>query len=72
VNDSETATKKLVEIANAAPVGRFMIRQGQDGLMVWDREAKGPAKIDGRRAICLTEQQAADIKTELMEFYARR
>jgi hypothetical protein len=49
-----------------------MIRQGQDGLMVWDREAKGPAKIDGRRAVNLTEEQATDIKTELTQFYAPR
>jgi hypothetical protein len=40
--------------------------------MVWDREAKGPAKIDGRQAVGLTEQQAADIKTELTQFYTPR
>jgi hypothetical protein len=72
MSDSETAPKKLNDIANAAPVGRFMIRQGQRGLMVWDREAKGPAKIDGRQAVGLTEQQAADIKTELTQFYTPR
>jgi hypothetical protein len=54
------------------PCRRFMIRQGQRGLMVWDREAKGPAKIDGRQAVGLTEQQAADIKTELTQSYAPR
>jgi hypothetical protein len=72
MNDSETVPKKLDDIANAVPVGRFMMRQGLRGLMVWDREAKGPAKIDGRQAVGLSEQQAGDIKIELTQFYAPR
>jgi hypothetical protein len=56
----------------APVVGRFMVRQGQHGLMVWDRQAKGPATINGRLAIGLTDEQAADIKTELANFYKPR
>jgi hypothetical protein len=70
VNDSETSTEKLVEIANATLVSRFMVRQGQHGLMVWDRQAKGPATFNGRLAIGLSEDKAADIKNQLTHFYA--
>jgi hypothetical protein len=55
------------------PVGRFMIRQGQRGLMmVWDREKKGPATIEGRLAIGMTEAQAVEIKAQLTKLYAPR
>jgi hypothetical protein len=37
--------------------------------MVWDR---GPAKLNGRPAIGLTEEQANDIKAQLTHFYASR
>jgi hypothetical protein len=34
--------------------------------------AKGPATVDGRLAIGLTEEQAADVKTQRINFYAPR
>jgi hypothetical protein len=48
------------------PLPRFLVRLGSTGLMVWDREAKGPATIDGRLAIGLTEDQAAEIKAQII------
>jgi hypothetical protein len=44
---------------------RYLIRQGTSGLMVWDRHAKGPAKLNGQPAIGLTEEQAVKIKEQL-------
>jgi hypothetical protein len=49
---------------------RFMIRQGAKGLMVWDRQRKGPAMYNGQQAIGLTEYQANEIKLQLSRFYA--
>jgi len=48
---------------------RFMVRQGTRGLMVWDREAKGPAMFNGQPAVGLTEWQANEIKTQLTNYY---
>ena len=48
------------------PLPRFMIRQGAQGLMVWDRQRKGPALYNGHLAIGLSEFQANQIKAELM------
>jgi hypothetical protein len=44
---------------------RYLIRTGYRGSMVWDRQSKGPAKFQGRRAIVLTEERALEIKEEL-------
>jgi len=49
---------------------RFMIRQGNRGLMVWDRQRKGPAMYNGHLAIGLTELQANEIKVQLSRYYA--
>ena len=47
--------------------GRFMIRRAAtDGFMVWDRESKGPAMFNGHSAVGLTEAQAAEIKSQLV------
>jgi hypothetical protein len=54
------------------PPPRFTVRRGAVGWMVWDREAKGPAKIDGRQAAGLSKEQAEEIKAELDRFYPPR
>jgi hypothetical protein len=58
------------DIEIPAPLPRFTIRRGTIGLMVWDREAKGPARIDGRFATGLTPEQAAQIEAALRFYYA--
>jgi hypothetical protein len=47
-----------------------MIREGNRGLMVWDRQRKGPAMYNGHLAIGLTEFQANEIKTHLSRYHA--
>jgi hypothetical protein len=37
---------------------RYLIRQGTSGLMVWDRHAKGPAKLNGQPAIGLEPRRS--------------
>jgi hypothetical protein len=37
--------------------------------MVWDRDAKGPAMLDGRLAIGLAEDDAREIKDVLTKIY---
>jgi hypothetical protein len=49
---------------------RFMIRQGNRGLMVWDRRRKGPAMYNGSQAIGLTQYQANEIKDQLTRYHA--
>jgi hypothetical protein len=49
---------------------RFTIRRGTRGLMVWDRQRKGPAMYNGRQAIGLSEWQANQIKDQLTRYYA--
>jgi hypothetical protein len=48
---------------------RFIVRQGTRGLMVWDRQRKGPAMYNGHLAIGLTEFQANQIKDQLTKYY---
>jgi hypothetical protein len=48
---------------------RFIVRQGTRGLMVWDRQRKGPAMYNGQEAIGLTEFQANQIKDQLTRYY---
>jgi hypothetical protein len=58
-------------VMNVEPtLPRFMIRQGNRGLMVWDRERKGPAMYNGHLAIGLTEFQANEIKVQLTRYHA--
>jgi hypothetical protein len=54
----------------AAAMPRFTTRRGTLGLMVWDREAKGPARINGRFATGLTPEQAVQIEAALRFYYA--
>jgi hypothetical protein len=37
--------------------------------MVWDRQAKGPAKLEGRLAVGLTEEAAREINDVLIKIY---
>ncbi|MGY8681953.1 hypothetical protein Q2941_29850 [Bradyrhizobium sp. UFLA05-153] len=43
---------------DASSQGRFLIRQGAKGWMVYDRERKGPAHIGPRLAANLTMEEA--------------
>jgi hypothetical protein len=54
----------------AAPFPRFTVRKGTRHMMVWDRDAKGPAKIEGSLAIGLTIEQAIKIAEKLTKFTA--
>src|SRR5258705_5968873 len=44
---------------------RYLVRQGIKGWMVWDRQLRGPARIERRLTRGLTEEQAQQIKDEL-------
>jgi len=49
---------------------RFLVRRGARGdFMVWDRQAKGPAKLEGRLAVGLTEEAAREINDVLIKIY---
>jgi hypothetical protein len=50
----------------AAP--RFMVRQGNEGWMVYDRQQKGPALIGTDLAVNLTKEQASHIQRKLTEW----
>ena len=52
-------------------LARYLVRQGIKGWMVWDRQARGPAKIGRRLTKGLTEEQAQQIKDELTTATAR-
>ncbi len=52
-------------------LARYLVRQGIKGWMVWDRQARGPAKIRRRLTKGLTEEQAQQIKDELTTAAAR-
>ena len=45
---------------------RYLVRMGSNGWMVWDRQAREPARLEGGRwAIDLTKEQAREIGDEL-------
>jgi hypothetical protein len=48
---------------------RFMVRQGTQDFMVWDRELKRPAVYNGHPAIGVTEWQANEIRIQLTKNY---
>jgi hypothetical protein len=51
-------------------VPRFLVRRGAwRDWMVWDRQAKGPAKYQGQTAVDLPEEQARKIADELTRKY---
>jgi hypothetical protein len=54
------------EVTDEPQLPRFLVRRDvRRGWMVWDRQAKGPAKYEGKMAIELPEDQARKIKNEL-------
>ncbi len=54
-------------VNGAAILTRYLVRMGSKGWMVWDRQARAPARLgrDGRPVIGLTEEQAREIRDEL-------
>ena len=54
----------------AAP--RFMVRQGNGGWMVYDRQQKGPALIGTDLAVNLTKEQASHIQWKLTAEWNRK
>ena len=45
---------------------RYLVRKGTTHWMVWDRDGRAPARLEGGRpAVGLTEEQAREIKDEL-------
>jgi hypothetical protein len=49
-------------------VPRFMVRRGNEGWMVYDRQEKGPALIGTDLAVNLTKEQASHIQRKLTEW----
>jgi hypothetical protein len=53
-------------MSNAAPSApRFLVRQGCQGWMVYDRERKGPALVGTNPAANLTKDEAEHIQRAL-------
>jgi hypothetical protein len=54
-------------VTSAAILTRYLVRMGSKNWMVWDRQARAPARLGemGRPAIDLTEEQAREIRDEL-------
>jgi hypothetical protein len=50
-------------------VERYVVRKGTHGWMVWDRDARGPAKVAGRAMTGFTEEQAREVKAKLTKPY---
>ena len=51
---------------------RYLVRKGSTGWMVWDRHARGPARLEeGRPAVGRTEEQAREINDELFGLKAK-
>jgi len=58
------------EMTDETHLPRFLVRRGARGdWMVWDRHTKGPAKLDGRLAVELAEDDAREIKDVLTRIY---
>ena len=47
----------------AAP--RFMVRQGNEGWMVYDRQRKAPAMVGTRPLVNLTKERADEMERQL-------
>jgi hypothetical protein len=58
---------RALKKAKMTELERYLVRMGSKGWMVWDRQARAPARLgrDGRPAIDLTDEQAREIKDEL-------
>ena len=53
-------------IIGGAKASRFLVRQGRNGWMVYDRQRKGPAMLGISLATNLMKEQADNIKLLLM------
>jgi hypothetical protein len=53
-----SSMKRAVMSERAAKPGRFLVRMGGDGWMVYDRDRQGPALIGSKWATNLTKEQA--------------
>jgi hypothetical protein len=53
-------------VTGAAILTRYLVRMGSKGWMVWDRQARAPARLgrDGRPVIGLTEREIRDELTK--------
>jgi hypothetical protein len=60
-------------MSNEAPSApRFLVRQGCEGWMVYDRERKGPALVGTKMAANLTKEEAEHIQQTLMDKCERK
>jgi len=50
----------------ASRPARFLVRQGSNGWIVYDRQRKGPALVGTNLAVNLTKEQANHIERTLM------
>ena len=57
---------KLIMGEKASSPSRFLVRQGGNGWMVYDRQRKGSAMLGVGLAVNLMKEQADDIKLLLM------
>ena len=47
-------------------VSRYLVRMGSKGWMVWDRQRREPARLEGGRPVIeLSEERAREIRDEL-------
>jgi hypothetical protein len=61
------------EMAHEPQLPRFLVRRdARRGWMVWDRQAKSPAKYQGHMVVGLPEEQARKIKNELTKLYIEK
>ena len=44
---------------------RFTVRRGTNGFMVWDRERRGPAQLNGQPLVHLAKEEAIATKDDL-------
>ena len=53
-------------VTGAAILTRYLVRMGSKNWMVWDRQARAPARPEGGLPVIgLTEEQAREIRDEL-------
>jgi hypothetical protein len=57
-------------MTDRAPMPRFTVRRGIRGFMVWDRERRGPAQLNGQPFIDLRKEEATATKDDLEARFA--
>jgi hypothetical protein len=60
------------EMTDEPHLPRFLVRRGNRGWMVWDRQTKGPAKYLRNPTVDLTEDRAREIKDRLTKHTLRK